>query len=347
MNYKLLLAGMALALVACGPDKSGLQLGEERLSDDEANNTAAMIEAIAAISLQKYPDGTVRRFNQGKTLGCFDASFTVLDNLDKALQQGIFLPGANYPAQLRFASATADDDREKDFRGLSIKLREIQGESLWGASGQQDFLFNSYPALFAADPGDFLDFINATLDGQIWRYFIKPSHFYSLGVVLKGREKIDDPFAINYWSTTPYRFGEDQSIAVKYSVRPCAAPMVDITVAHHRDFLADAMAEHLQQASACLAFMVQFQSDPDTMPVENAAVVWDEAVSPFIKLAEIRIDDSATSAATLGNCEAMRFNPWQSLAAHQPLGSINRSRRAIYSEIGEFREQQNKARETR
>lgn len=344
MNGKLWVAGLVVAMAACNADKSGLQLGEERQSDDEAKNTAAMIEAIKAVSLQKYPEGMIRRFNQGKTLGCFDASFTVLDNLDKSLQQGIFRPGANYSAQLRFASATTEDDREKDFRGLSIKLHEVQGESLWGVSGQQDFLFNSYPALFAADPEDFLEFINATQAGQVWRYFIRPSHFYSLGVVLRGREKIDNPFAIRYWSTTPYRFGDDQSVAVKYSVRPCAAPMVDITVAQHRDFLADAMAEHLQQASVCLAFMVQFQADPDSMPVENAAVIWDESVSPFIKLAEIRIDDRATSPATLGNCEAMRFNPWQSLAAHQPLGSINRSRRAIYSEIGEFREQQNLAR---
>ena len=344
MNARLFLAGAAVTLAACGADHSGLQLGEERRSEDEAQNTAAMIEAIKAISLQKYPEGAVRRFNQAKTLGCFDARFTVMNDLDNALQQGIFKPGASYPAQLRFASATSDDDRDKDFRGLSIKLRGVPGEPLWGQSGQQDILLNSYPALFAADPGDFLDFINATLDDKVWRYFINPTHFYSLGVVLKGREKIDDPFAISYWSTTPYRFGTDPSVAVKYSVRPCAPPAVEITVEKHRDFLADAMAEHLQQASVCLAFLVQFQTDPDSMPIENASVIWDEAVSPFTKLAEIRIDGADTSAATLANCEAMRFNPWQSLPAHQPLGSINRSRRAIYAEIGEFRQQQNAAR---
>ena len=61
MNCKLWLAGMAVAVAACGSDKSGLQLGEERRSDDEAKNTAAMIDAIKAVSLQKYPDGIVRR----------------------------------------------------------------------------------------------------------------------------------------------------------------------------------------------------------------------------------------------------------------------------------------------
>lgn len=73
-----------------------------------------------------------------------------------------------------------------------------------GEPGQQDFLLNSYPVLFAADPGDFLDFIEASRDGRLWRYFINPGHFYSLGIVLKGREEIENPFAIDYWSTTAF-----------------------------------------------------------------------------------------------------------------------------------------------
>ena len=334
-------------LLACGPGDSGLQLGEERLSPNEAENTAAMIEAIKAVSLQRYPEGIVQRFNQSKTLGCFDGVFAVPQGLEPALQQGIFVAGASYPAQLRFANATSEDDRDKDFRGLSIKLHNTPGVALWGEAGQQDFLLNSYPALFAADPGDFLDFINATRNDQLWRYFANPGHFYSLGIVLKGREKIDNPFAIRYWSTTPYRHGNDTSSAVKYSVRPCSPETRTIAVEKHRDFLRDVMREQLREGDACFAFMVQFQIDPDSMPIENAAVEWDESLSPFVKLAEIHIDGESTSAATTRNCEAMTFNPWQSLAAHQPLGGINRTRKPIYAEIGQFRDQQNRLRSER
>jgi hypothetical protein len=97
MNKILCLTGfpLCLLLVACGPNKSGLQLGEERLSDNEAKNTADMIAAIKAISLQRYPTGLIKRFNQSKTLGCFDATFTVVDDLEVALQQGIFAGGAS------------------------------------------------------------------------------------------------------------------------------------------------------------------------------------------------------------------------------------------------------------
>ena len=288
--------------------------------------------------------GVIERFNQSKTLGCFDARFTVPDDLDPSLRQGVFAAGATYPAQLRFASATQADDREKDFHGLSIKLLNTPGEPLWGESGQQDFLLNSYPALFAADPGDFLDFIAATRDGQVWRYFINPAHFYSLGIVLKGLEEIDNPFAIDYWSTTPYRFGNDPGTAVKYSVRPCSSPGSSTIEKTHKDFLTDVMWDQLQAGGACFDFLVQFQSDPDTMPIEDAAVIWDESVSPFIRVARMQINGGATSEATIDHCEAMTFNPWQTLAEHRPLGGINRTRQPIYSEIGQFRDAQNRLR---
>jgi catalase len=338
------LLSLCAVLAACGPGDSGLELGEEHSSPDEAANTAEMIDAIKIISLARYPTGVIERFNQSKTLGCFDARLTVPDDLDPSLQQGVFVAGVSYLAQLRFASATQADDRDKDFHGLSIKVLNTPGEPLWGEPGQQDFLFNSYPALFAADPGDFLDFIEATRDGQVWRYFINPAHFYSLGIVLKGREEIENPFAIDYWSTTPYRFGNDPSTAVKYSVRPCSPVDSATTDQSHKDFLTDVMQDQLQTGGACFDFMVQFQRNPDTMPIEDAAVIWDESVSPFIKVASIHIGSAATSKATADRCEAMTFNPWQSQAEHRPLGGINRTRKPIYSEIGQFRGEQNRLR---
>jgi hypothetical protein len=104
------------------------------------------------------------------------------------------------------------------------------------------------------------------------------------------------------------------------------------------------MQQHLRREQVCLDFMVQFQSDPDSMPIENAAITWDEAESPFIPLAQLRIDQGGTSSSTADNCEAMTFNPWRSLAAHRPLGGINRARRPIYAEIGEFRQRENRLR---
>ena len=104
------------------------------------------------------------------------------------------------------------------------------------------------------------------------------------------------------------------------------------------------MQQQLQAGGACFDFLVQFQTDPDTMPIEDAAVIWDESVSPFIRVARMQINGGATTEATTSHCESMTFNPWQSLAEHRPLGGINRTRKPIYSEIGQFRQEQNRLR---
>jgi len=77
------------------------------------------------------------------------------------------------------------------------------------------------------------------------------------------------------------------------------------------------------------------------MPVENASVIWDENDAPYQKVARLTFPGQDFSSATaLEDCESQRFNPWQSLEDHRPLGGINRVRRAVYSEAGDFRLQQ-------
>lgn len=331
---------LTAALTACS-DRDDLALGEEKISADEAGITADMIEAIKTVMVQRNPEGDLKRFNQVKGLGCLDASFTVRPDIDPDFKQGIFAEARSYPARIRFANATQWDDTRKDFRGMSIKVFDVDGEPLWGQSGEQDFLLNSYPALFAADPEDFLDFIEAQRDDSLISYFIRPSHFYSLKIIFKGREQIDSPFAIRYWSTTPYRLGSDKRRAVKYSVQPCDNTLPPPKVEKGPDFLTAAMKEQLAAAPACFQFMVQPQTDPEAMPIEDASVVWDEEKSPFVPVAAIEIPNQEfTGAGQIQDCEKMTFNPWQSLEAHKPIGGINRVRKPVYSEIPAFRNKQ-------
>ena len=341
-------AALSAGLLISGCDSHhSLELGEEDPSDREAQYTAKMIDAIKEISLKRAEGGELmRRFNQVKTLGCFDADFKIPPDLPARLSQGIFAAPGSYPAQLRFANATQQDDTEKDFRGLSIKVHNVEGEILWGDEGAQDFLLNSYPVLFAANPGDFFEFVVATREGRVWQYFTNPSHFYSLLVILKGRQKATNPLAMRYWSTTPYRFGENPRNAVKYSVRPCGDTASEVMVKAHPDFLSEVMQKQVQSEGACFDFMVQFQTDPHTMPIENASRLWSETESPFETVATIQINPGATTEDTRDNCETMTFNPWQSLSEHRPLGGINRTRLPIYSEIGQFRQQQNQQRKS-
>ena len=331
-----LAALMALSVAACSEPEMAAQ------AEQEAQIVREMITAIKAISLDRYPAKLMKRFNQAKSLACLDADFQVPDNLPESLRQGLFAQPGHYPAKLRFANASKEDDRDKDFRGLSIKVFGMGDDVLWGEPGVQDFVLNSYPALFAGTPEEFLAFIEATQNDALWRFFIKPSHWDSLWIVFQGREQISSPFDIAYWSTTPYRFGVDSKNAVKYSAQPCSTVQSQIPDQPGADYLSQNMAKHLAQAPACFDFMVQFQQDPDVMPIEDASVIWDEAAAPLQAVARITVplQDFGNDQKS-AECESLSFNPWQSLAAHQPLGGINRVRQTVYAELSAFRREQN------
>jgi hypothetical protein len=86
--------------------------------------------------------------------------------------------------------------------------------------------------------------------------------------------------------------------------------------------------------------MVQFQTDPDRMPIEDASVEWPREASPYVPVARLRIPPQTfDDPARVAQCEQMAFNPWHCLEAHRPLGNMNRARRRIYAEMAAFRSQ--------
>ena len=102
-------------------------------------------------------------------------------------------------------------------------------------------------------------------------------------------------------------------------------------------YLGDALRNHLASADARFEFLVQFQTDPADMPIEDATVEWKEEDSPYVAVATIRIPKQQVASPDTGSCEEVAFNPWHSLVDHRPLGSMNRARRAIYPALSQFR----------
>lgn len=317
----------------------GCSLQPQQATTDQLVNE--MNRRIETISLNSVRDGRIPRFNQAKSLGCFEADFRVRDNLPLDLRQGLFSRPGSYRAQLRFANASTWDDTEKDLRGLSIKVHGIEGEPLWGEVGVQDFLLNSYPALFVATPEEFLDFIEARQNDSRLGFFLNPfdSHLKSLWILIKARKVHLSPFDIRYWSTTPFKHGADSDVAVKYSVSPCSKYHTDTPVEPGPDQLRSAMKAHLERESVCLEFGVQKRVG--SMPLEDASVIWDEDDSPFQTVATLSIAPQIfDTPKALAACEALSFNPWQSLPEHAPLGRMNAVRRDVYIRAEKLRAQQ-------
>ncbi|MDX1378927.1 MAG: hypothetical protein R3307_08765, partial [Anaerolineales bacterium] len=152
-------------------------LPDNAAADDIDQLSNGMIVLIRQIQEKRDSDGQIKRFNQGKSLGCFNADFVVEADLPPELREGLFKAPGSYSAKVRFASASTFDDREKDLRGMSIKVLGVKGESLLGtdgAAGEQDFLLNSYPALFVDTPETFYEFIEATYNDERWKVFVSP-----------------------------------------------------------------------------------------------------------------------------------------------------------------------------
>ena len=329
---------LAMLLVA-----SGCYAGDDNLASTEQLVTE-MNQRIEIITLREERDSVIPRFNQSKTVACVEGTFEVHKDIPDELRHGVFETPKHYPAFLRFANATKADDSEKDIRGLSIRLSNVQGPILWGKPGFQDFLLNSYPALFVATPEDFLSFIRARQEDAELGFFLNPfdSHLKSLWIVLKAREKHLSPLDIRYWSTVPFRHGPRGNPAVKYSVTPCSDYETTAAVEPGENQLRSAMSTHLQQAPACLHFSVQQRTDPESMPIEDASVIWDEDESPFVTVATISIPEQAVEdPEKLARCESSAFNPWQSIDAHEPLGRMNAVRRDVYGTASRLRNEQN------
>lgn len=335
-----MLAMLCLVLCAC-ENEPRLGLGEERVPADEQQTALELWESIANTMRARAADGDgiMRRFNQAKSLGCFDATFTVTAGLPPRLAQGVFARPDTYPALVRFAAASESDDRNKDIYGFSIAVQEIDTLVTLNGGSRQDFVLNSHPALFAADPEDFAAFADAVENDRMWAFFVNPldPHPGALLLLLRARSNPENPFALRYFSTTPFRHGDDAATAVKYAAAPCA-PIPAVVSTDHEHRLRDAMASHLEQAPACFDFLVQFQTDPETMPIEDASVEWPEEQSPFLTVARIQIPrQEFRTEAAMASCETLAFNPWNAHRAHRPLGGINRVRKMIYTNAAQLR----------
>jgi hypothetical protein len=98
------------------------------------------------------------------------------------------------------------------------------------------------------------------------------------------------------------------------------------------------MRNHLSTGDATFEFCVQLQVDPESTPIEDATVEWKEGDSPYQVVARIRIPQQAfESADQMALGERISFNPWNCLEPHQPLGGMNRARRAIYTALSDLR----------
>jgi hypothetical protein len=88
--------------------------------------------------------------------------------------------------------------------------------------------------------------------------------------------------------------------------------------------------------------LVQVQTDPHLMPIENNAVLWPEQLSPRVPAAVLRLPrQTFDSPEQLAFAKVLSYNPWHCIPEHRPLGNQNRARLRLYSELARLRQTMN------
>jgi len=331
--------------------KEHLEIAEERLLPDEDHIIREMIDELAAFMRENWLPGGVQRFGNTKTFGVLRGEFTVLPDLPEPLRRGVFAQPRTFPAWVRFSGPgpyAPPDIEDLGQCSVAIKLMDVPGPKLMDdEQATQDLILVS-PASFVTPN------IGENVKLQRWvrakapvMYALNPfdSHLLHLFMQLLYSPVHANPLEVRYYSNVPFLLGEGQ--AVQYSLRPTAPARTRIPARPGENYLRDAMVRTLADTEWCFDFMVQVQTDPHRMPVEDATVKWPERLSPYVPVARLRLPvQSFDGPEQLRFADTLRYNPWHSLPAHRPLGNSNRARRQMYLELAQLRQAMNQVRHT-
>jgi hypothetical protein len=337
----------------------------EQLQPNEQEIVSGLNEAFDVILERTSEDyGHAVRSVHAKAHGILAGEMIIDEDLPEELAHGLFANPGRHKIYLRLSTNPGDilpDDISLP-RGLAMKVLDVSGERLPGAEGQtQDFLMLNGPVFLAKTAEKFLtdlkllakttdrlqgtkQVVSALLRGismALGAVGLQSSTINALG----GAPNVD-PLGETYYSTTPFRYGDYMA---KFSIAPISPSLRRFTgkaidASEHPDAIRETVQREMRDTDGTWEFRVQLCRDLDKQPIEDPTVVWDETDAPFQRVAIIHVQpqDSWEPQTVDAVDEQMRFSVWTGLAAHQPLGNINRARNRPYRHSAEFRAHFNK-----
>ncbi len=315
---------------------------KEKIGADEAARHAGYAERFAAIQAAKSARYGKGRALHRKQLTVASGTLEVLSGLPPFAAQGLFAASAVFPVKVRTSNGGLDKarDRTPDIRGFSFKVLGVQGDSALGngPAVSQDFTMINQEAFAYPDSPAFVDLVEAVSKGPgaLLGHMLR-SHgvFGAVGQIAKLVKTMGKPFGgfATEWfhniltlACGPY--------AVRARLLPAPANGAP-TAGASNDWDADFSARLKQQDLQWELQLQPFVSEALT-PIEDASVNWPSPYTTVATLTLPRQDtQSAAGKALALSVEAGVLDPWQALAAHRPLGEVQRARKVVY-----FRSQQ-------
>jgi hypothetical protein len=339
--------------------------GVEVRAEDEAETIQGLNEQIRLIQETTAKDyGTAVRGVHAKGHAIVRGKLEIMSGIAPALAQGLFSAPCSYDALLRFSTVPGDilDDSVSVPRGLALKLFDVAGDRLPGSESDttQDFILVNGPAFASPTPKAFLANLKMlakttdvgeglkkglsatmqTLDAALEAAGIQSPTIQTLGGAPNTH-----PLGETYYTQVPLRHG---GYIAKLSIAPVSPNLTElagskIDTSNRPDALREDMGQVLIEQDSVWELRVQLCTDLEKMPVEDSSVVWDEKLSPYVAVARL------TAPAQLGwerglseqQEQAVAYSPWHGLAAHQPIGGVNRARKPTYEKSVQFRGERN------
>ena len=192
-----------------------------------------------------------------------------------------------------------------------------------------------------------IQYANRDKGEDIAAYFappLSPARARTFGIAKEiAATPLANPLDAAYFSAAPFLHGKDR--VVKFSAKPRnpASPS-DNPVKPADDYLRDALQASMTQKGEPIVFDFRIQTRPGGLqnddaafPIEDASAKWEddknaEKRAEFQDVAVVSIPrpQDVNDPLRVTECEHLVLTPWHGLVEHQPLGGINRLRRAVY-----------------
>lgn len=312
---------------------------KEQIGADEAQRFAEYGKQFAALQARKSKKYGAGRALHRKQLVAARGSLEVLGDLPAFARHGLFATPGTFETHLRLSNGGMDraSDKMPDIRGLALRVLGVQGESALGngPAKSQDFTLINQEQFAFPKSAEFVDFVMAAShgNGALLKFLVQ--RYGLLGGparLVKMLKTVGRPFG--GFATEPL-FSAVPIACGPYAVRVRLLPGTDNGSADpgaKSDWGADISARLRRHALTWEIQLQPFVSEAVT-PIEDASVNWPTPYTTVARLTVPQQDtNSADGTALTALVEASVFDPWQALAAHRPLGDVQRARKVVYFE---------------
>jgi hypothetical protein len=332
----------------------------DRPAPDEEALIGDIVEALHRSNVWSYQKHQhAVRDAHTKSHGILGGQLTVDADLPEHLAQGLFAAPATYDviARLSTTAGAIRSDQVRGARGIAIKVLNVpsdQPRSLPDGRSTHDFILVNSPTFpfadvraYAAGMG-FAAKLAKTPDAVLKAANSVLGAVESVGVPLSGpaallARKNHHLLGQSYHSASPLLYGK---YVAKISIWPLsesvrALEKTVIPADSGFDGHTDAVVDFFRHHSAVYEIRAQLCTAAEASSIDDATVDWR---GPFARVGQLTFpapQDAYSPARRVFGDDVLSFNSWNGLAAHRPLGGINRLKVRVYEASSRYRHAKN------